>query len=83
MTTPYGYLLVLAILLPFAGVMAGFVLGGRHAQRVALATLVLGLGVAVAIAGRRRCAPATRWCICSVAGRRRSASPCAPTGCRW
>ena len=51
MTTPYGYLLVLAILLPFVGVMAGFVLGGRHAQRVALATLVLGLGIAVAIAG--------------------------------
>ena len=50
MTTPYGYLLVLAILMPFLGVMAGFVLGGRYAQRVALSTLVLGLVIAVAIA---------------------------------
>jgi multicomponent Na+:H+ antiporter subunit D len=50
MTTPYGFLLVLAVLLPFIGVMAGFVLGGRNAHRVALSTLVLGLGVAVATA---------------------------------
>jgi multicomponent Na+:H+ antiporter subunit D len=45
-TTPGGWLLALAVLLPFVGVMVGLVLGGRHAQRVA--TLVLPLGLAVA-----------------------------------
>ena len=51
MTTPDGLLLVLAVLVPFVGVLAGLVLGGRNAERVALATLMLGLGVAIAIAG--------------------------------
>ena len=35
LTTPGGLLLVLAVLVPFLGVLAGFVLGGRNAQRVA------------------------------------------------
>jgi formate hydrogenlyase subunit 3/multisubunit Na+/H+ antiporter MnhD subunit len=48
-TTPGGLLLVLAVLAPFVAVLAGFVLGGRNTQRVALATLVLGLGIAIAI----------------------------------
>jgi len=48
MTTPGGLLLVLAVLLPFVGVMAGLVLGGRAAQRVAWATIVGGIGVVVA-----------------------------------
>ena len=37
-------------------------------------------------AGHRRCVPAlraARWCTCWAAGRRRSASRCAPTACRW
>ena len=50
MTTPGGLLLVLAVLVPFVGVLAGLVLGGRHAQRVALTTLLPGLGLAIAIA---------------------------------
>lgn len=49
-TTPGGLLLVLAVLLPFAGVMLGLVLGGRHAQRVAWATIAVGIGVVVLIA---------------------------------
>jgi len=50
MTTPGGLLLVLAVLVPFFGFLLGIVLGGRNPQRVALATLPLGLGVAIAIA---------------------------------
>jgi formate hydrogenlyase subunit 3/multisubunit Na+/H+ antiporter MnhD subunit len=49
MTTPGGLLLVLAVLLPFVGVLTGLVLGGRNAQRVALAILLPGLGLAIAI----------------------------------
>jgi len=49
-TTPGGLLLVLAVLVPFVGVLAGLVLGGRNPQRIALLTLVAGLGIALAIA---------------------------------
>lgn len=45
-----GLLLVLAVLVPFLGVLVGFMLGGNNARRVALLTLVLGLAIAVAIA---------------------------------
>lgn len=51
-TTPGGLLLVLAVLLPFVGLMLGFVLGGRRAQQVAWATLALG-GVGVAAIAHR------------------------------
>jgi formate hydrogenlyase subunit 3/multisubunit Na+/H+ antiporter MnhD subunit len=51
LTTPGGLLLVLVVLVPFAGMLAGLALGGRNAQRVALGTLPLGLGTAIAIAG--------------------------------
>jgi multicomponent Na+:H+ antiporter subunit D len=47
-TTHDGLLLVLAVLVPFVGALAGLVLG-RHAQRVALVTLLPGLGLAIAI----------------------------------
>ncbi len=50
MTTSGGLLLPLAVLLPFVGVMAGLVLGGRNAQRVAMLTIVAGLAIAIAIA---------------------------------
>src|SRR5262247_2436951 len=50
MTTPGGSLLVLAVLMPFVGVLAGLVFGGRYARRVALVTLLPGLGIAIAIA---------------------------------
>jgi formate hydrogenlyase subunit 3/multisubunit Na+/H+ antiporter MnhD subunit len=49
-TTSGGWLLALAVLLPFAGVMVGLVLGGRHAQRVAMLMLPLGLAIAGGIA---------------------------------
>ena len=49
-TTPGGLLLVMAVLVPFVGVLAGLVLGGRNPQRVALLTIVLGVGIAAAIA---------------------------------
>lgn len=43
------YLLVLAIVLPVAGVLASVALGGRHAERIALALVPAGLLVAGAI----------------------------------
>src|SRR5262245_18498807 len=50
MTTADGLLLVLAVLVPLVGVLAVLVAGGRNAERIALATLILGLGVVIAIA---------------------------------
>jgi len=50
LTTPGGLLLPLSVLVPFAGVLAGFALGGRNAQRVATVTIVAGIGLALAIA---------------------------------
>jgi multicomponent Na+:H+ antiporter subunit D len=50
LTTAGGLLLPLAVLLPFAGMMAGLVLGGRNAQRVAMFTIIAGLAIAIAIA---------------------------------
>jgi formate hydrogenlyase subunit 3/multisubunit Na+/H+ antiporter MnhD subunit len=49
-TTAGGFLLALAIILPVAGVLLSLVLGGRHAERIALALMPAGLGVAAAIA---------------------------------
>src|SRR5512137_1204984 len=49
-TTPGALLLAMVVLVPFVGVLAGLVLGGRNPQRIALLTLVLGLAIAVAIA---------------------------------
>ncbi len=49
-TTPGGLLLVAAVLVPFVAVLVGFVLGAGHVRRVALLTLVMGLGIAIAIA---------------------------------
>jgi formate hydrogenlyase subunit 3/multisubunit Na+/H+ antiporter MnhD subunit len=46
LTTPGGWLLVVAVLAPFLGVLAGLALGGRGAQF--LATLLLPVGLAVA-----------------------------------
>lgn len=45
-----GALLVMALMLPVAALMLAFVLGGRQAERVVMAALPIGLGVAVAIA---------------------------------
>jgi multicomponent Na+:H+ antiporter subunit D len=46
LTTPGGWLLLLAVLAPFVGVLVGLALGGRHAQRVAMLLMPVGLAVA-------------------------------------
>jgi len=48
-TTPGGSLLVLALVLPVAGMLVAFAAGGRHAEGIVLATLQLGLVIAAAI----------------------------------
>jgi multicomponent Na+:H+ antiporter subunit D len=48
--TAGGFLLVLAIVVPVAGVLFALLLGGRRAERVALAVMPFGLGIAIAIA---------------------------------
>ncbi|MCV2353362.1 hypothetical protein LNV09_04230 [Paucibacter sp. B2R-40] len=48
-TTLGGYLLVLAVLAPFTGVLIGLLLGGRYVRGVAALTLLAGLSCAVAI----------------------------------
>lgn len=42
--------LVLAVLLPFLGVLVGLVLGGRYVRAVALITILAGLAVVISIA---------------------------------
>jgi multicomponent Na+:H+ antiporter subunit D len=49
-TTPGGVLLVIALLLPVTGMLIAFVLGGRAAERLAIAVLALGAVVALLIA---------------------------------
>lgn len=49
-TTAGGFLLVLAIVLPVAGVLLSLVLGGRSAERIALGLMPVGFGVVAAIA---------------------------------
>src|SRR6516165_5826624 len=48
--TAGGFLLVFAIVLPVVGALLSLVLGGRHAERVTLILVPVGLAVAVAIA---------------------------------
>lgn len=49
-TTPNGLLLVLAVMVPFLGVLAAFTLGGRAAPRIAGVTGLAGLMIVVALA---------------------------------
>lgn len=49
-TTPAGLLLVLAVMVPFVGVLLAFLLGGRAAGRIAGATILAGLAVVTATA---------------------------------
>jgi len=49
-STTGGFLLVLSLVVPVAGVLLAFAAGGRHVQRVAFATMPLGFAIAVAIA---------------------------------
>ena len=48
-TTSGGALLVLAILLPSAGILASFALGRRNAERIALGSAPLALVIALAV----------------------------------
>jgi formate hydrogenlyase subunit 3/multisubunit Na+/H+ antiporter MnhD subunit len=48
--TTWGFLLVLAIMLPAGGALLAFLLGGRRAEQIALAMLPAGLAVALTIA---------------------------------
>jgi formate hydrogenlyase subunit 3/multisubunit Na+/H+ antiporter MnhD subunit len=43
-------LLVLSIVVPIAGLLLAFVAGGRHVERIAFATMPIGLAIAAAIA---------------------------------
>ena len=47
--TPGGFLLPLALMTPAVGVLIAMAVGGRHAHRVVLATVPVGLALAVAI----------------------------------
>ena len=49
-TTAGGYLLVLAVIVPVIGMLLSLVIGGRHAERIALALMPAGLGLSLAIA---------------------------------
>ncbi len=48
--TPGGHWLVLALMVPVAGLLLAFVAGGRHAERIALAALPVGAIATVAVA---------------------------------
>src|SRR5271169_5038524 len=48
--TAGGFLLVLAVVFPVIGVLLALLLGGRYAERVALAVMPFGLALAIAIA---------------------------------
>lgn len=48
-TTAGGYLLVLAVLAPFVGVLLGLLLGGRRVRLVVALTLLVGLATVVAL----------------------------------
>jgi formate hydrogenlyase subunit 3/multisubunit Na+/H+ antiporter MnhD subunit len=49
-TTPTGFLLVLAVILPVCAVLAILACGPRHAARIVMVTLAAGFAVAIAIA---------------------------------
>src|SRR5512134_2662680 len=49
LATPGGYLLVLALIVPVAALLLGFLSGGRNAARIALVALAVGAAVTVAI----------------------------------
>lgn len=49
-TSAGGYLLVLVIILPVVGMVLSVVAGGRHAERIALAVMPVGLALALVIA---------------------------------
>src|SRR5262249_60906736 len=48
-TTTGGFLLVLSVIVPLAGVLLALAVGGRHVERVAFVTMPLGIVIVVAI----------------------------------
>ena len=46
-TTPDGYLLVLAVIVPVVGILLSLALGGRYVERIAMIFLPAGLAVAI------------------------------------
>jgi formate hydrogenlyase subunit 3/multisubunit Na+/H+ antiporter MnhD subunit len=48
-TTTGGFLLVLAIISPVAGILLSLAIGGRHVERIVLILLPVGLGLAAAV----------------------------------
>jgi formate hydrogenlyase subunit 3/multisubunit Na+/H+ antiporter MnhD subunit len=50
LSTPSGFLLVLALVVPITGSLLALALGGRHAERLALTLMPAGLFIAIAIA---------------------------------
>ena len=44
-----GFFVVLALVLPVAGILLAFLAGGRHVRGITLILLVAGLGIAAAI----------------------------------
>ena len=50
LSTPSGFLLVLALVVPITGSLLALALGGRHAERLALTLIPAGLFIAIAIA---------------------------------
>jgi multicomponent Na+:H+ antiporter subunit D len=58
-TTSGGFLLVLSVVVPVVGILLAFAAGGRRAERIALATMPLGLVIvaAILVALRRADAP--------------------------
>ena len=48
-TTTFGFLLVLSVVVPVAGVLLAFALGGRYIRQVAFVVVSVGLAVVVAI----------------------------------
>ena len=80
-TTTGGFLLVLSLVVPVAGVLLAFAAGGRHVERIAPVIMALGFVIAGVIAVAM-CRRALRSSICSAGGRRRWVWRCARTGSR-
>ena len=78
-TTADGFLLVLAIMLPVAGILLSLVLGGRYVERIALVVLAGGFRRRSRRSRCRLAEAAIRSSMSSAAGSRRSAWRCAPT----
>lgn len=80
-TTAGGFLLVLAIMLPAAGILLALAFGARHVGLIILVSLPASFAIAAATFGAVW-KGGGRWSTSSAAGRRRSALRCGPTAWR-